>query len=74
MKNILIFLGLASTTYIIVWTIIFIIFEGFDFSYYWNFFRQSFSNPGEEVAFMRIYSILVTSVLLICLYFWMKRG
>ena len=74
MKKILILSGLAIAIYIIAWTIIFIIFEGFDFSYYWKYFRQSFSNPGEEVAFIRIYAILITCILLICLYFWIRKG
>jgi ABC-type uncharacterized transport system permease subunit len=74
MKKILLIIGLAAAIYFIVWTIIFIIFEGFDFTYYWKFFRQSFSSPGEEAAFIRIYAILITCFLLICLFFWIKKG
>jgi amino acid permease len=69
MKKIAIILTLTPVVFFISWTIVYLIFEGLDFNHYWAFFRQSFSTPGEEAAFIRIYSLFITAAFLFFIFF-----
>jgi hypothetical protein len=73
MKNIIILLASAFFTYIVAWTITYIVLMGFNFKYYMEYFCLSWGNPGEIPALIRIISLLVTIVFVICLLLWMKR-
>jgi hypothetical protein len=60
----LLLIGIGFAIYWAVWTIIYIWFVGFDFRYYWYYFRLSWWNPGEIPALIRFYSLIVTISLL----------
>lgn len=72
MKRVLILLVLASIIYFVVWTITYVVLMGFDFKHYMEYFRLSWSNPGEIPAFIRFVSLVATGILLVCVLFWMK--
>lgn len=72
MKKVIILLASAFIIYFIVWTITYIVLMGFDLKHYIEYFRLSWSNPGEIPAFIRFVSLLATGILLICILFWMK--
>jgi hypothetical protein len=74
MRKLVSLLVLVVPIFFISWTLVFIIYQGFDFGYYWKFLRQTFSLQGGVIVdFIRIYSILLTCFLMIIIYFWMGK-
>jgi len=74
MKKPFILSVLLVPIYFISWNLVFIIFEGFDFGYYWKFLWQTFSfQGGLGVDFIRIYSILLTCFLMTIIYFGIRK-
>lgn len=68
MKKIIVFLAKVSFIYMVIWTMIYIVFMGLDFTHYLEYFRLAFSGPGEIPALIRIYSLIITFVVVLCLF------
>jgi hypothetical protein len=74
MKKSFMLLGLLVPIYFISWTLVFMIFEGFDFGYYRQFLWDTLSiQGGEAVAFIRIYSILLSFLIMIIIFFKIRK-
>lgn len=58
--------------YILAWTLAYIIFVGFDFRHYVEYFRFSWTQPGETPAFIQYLATIATVVCALTFY-WMEK-
>lgn len=74
MKNLISFVMLSIFVYLISWSAAYTWIVGFDFKHYFEYMRLSWTHPGEIPAFLQISSIIMTILIMLFVYWIVKRN
>lgn len=73
MKLLLTLIAIGLLAYVLTWSIAYVVVMGFDFRYYLEYLRLSWTKPGEIPAFIQWASLVTTGIIMIVVFFWLRK-